>query len=273
MLAAVARWIASSERRTSEPIRIAAGAIGSIASRSKPARTRLASGAACGPSRRATRVNSTAASRLDTRRGQRTSSRRSAAVSASTAISLTSAEESRYATVELLLATRRRVTRPRTALQIQSRRRRSPRPEAQRLDLKQVAIRRPNDQLGEPMLSQRLRQRRIRSHDRQYVVPALRHRARRPPGFQRRFRRHGHPQHGPLVSQLSLHTQGGLRPGPADQEVDREARPIVVAAGRIAQQRFHSVSIRATGVVTDITQKRPSTALECGRGSHRGAGI
>ena len=78
MLAAVARWIASSERNALDPICIAAGAV---------------------------RLTSIAASKLDTRRGQRMSSRRNAVVSASTTTSLTSADESRYATGELAIVT------------------------------------------------------------------------------------------------------------------------------------------------------------------------
>ncbi len=85
MLAAVARWIASSERSVVAPICAAAGTIGSIASNLNPASTPAATAGACPPRHRATRVTSTVASKLEARSGQRRSSWRSAAVSASIA--------------------------------------------------------------------------------------------------------------------------------------------------------------------------------------------
>ena len=81
MFAAVARWIASSDRSVVPPICAAAGAIGSIASNRNPASTPTATAGACPPRRRAVRVTSTVASKLEARSGQRRSSWRSAAVS------------------------------------------------------------------------------------------------------------------------------------------------------------------------------------------------
>ena len=72
--AAVARWIASSDRSVVAPICAAAGAIGSIASNRKPASTPTATAGAVRPRRRAVRVTSTVASRLEARSGQRRSS-------------------------------------------------------------------------------------------------------------------------------------------------------------------------------------------------------
>jgi hypothetical protein len=71
--------------------------------------------------RRAVRVTSTVASKLEARSGQRCSSWRSAAVSASIAISSTRAEESRYAT-GVLLATLTHVARLRAAFNLECRR-------------------------------------------------------------------------------------------------------------------------------------------------------
>ena len=86
------------------------------------------------------RATSTVASRLEARSGQRRSSCRSAAVSASIAISLTSAEESRYATGELVV-TLTHVARLRAALNLECRRRRRVRAEIERIDREQVALR------------------------------------------------------------------------------------------------------------------------------------
>src|ERR671911_261060 len=119
MLAAVARWIASSERSIVPPIRMAVGAIGSMASR------------------------------LDTRRGQRTSSCRSALVSGSRAISLTSAEESRYATGALLVATLDGVVRLRAALVLEGDRCGRAGPKVQRLDFEEIAVCVAHGQLGQ----------------------------------------------------------------------------------------------------------------------------
>ena len=88
------------------------------------------------------------ASKLEVRSGQRRSSWRSAAVSASIAISLTRAEESRYATGELL-ATLTHVARLRAALNLKRRRRRRVRAEIERIDVEQVALRRAHGQFGD----------------------------------------------------------------------------------------------------------------------------
>ena len=87
------------------------------------------------------------ASKLEARSGQRRSSPRSAAVSASIAISLTRAEESSYATGELI-PTLTHVARRRAALNLERRRRRRVRAEIERIDLEQVALRRVHGQLG-----------------------------------------------------------------------------------------------------------------------------
>lgn len=147
MLAAVARWIASSDRSVVPPICAAAGTIGSIANNRNPASTPTATAGACPPRRRATRVSSTVASKLEARSGQRRSSWRSAAVSASIAISLTRAEESRYAT-GVLLATLKHVARLRAAFSVECRRCRRVRAEIERIDLEQIALRAVNGQLG-----------------------------------------------------------------------------------------------------------------------------
>src|SRR5918996_5279116 len=168
MLAAVARWIASSERSIVPPIRIAIGAIGSMASSCKPASRRGASGAARGPRRRAVRVTSMAASRLDTRRGQRTSSCRSALVSGSRAISLTSAEESRYATGALLVATLDGVVRLRAALVLEGDRCGRAGPKVQRLDFEEIAVCVAHGQLGQRTAVEWGGMRGIRGHRAQY---------------------------------------------------------------------------------------------------------
>ena len=92
-------------------------------------------------------MTSTVASRLEARSGQRRSSWRSAAVSASIAISLTRAEESRYATGELV-ATLTHVAGLRAALNLERRRRRRVRAEIKRIDREQVALRGAHRQLG-----------------------------------------------------------------------------------------------------------------------------
>jgi hypothetical protein len=147
MLSAVARWIASSERSAVPPICAAAGAMGSIASNRSPASTRAARAGACPPRRRAVRATSMLASKLEARSGQRRSSWRNAAVSASIAISLTSAEESRYAIGELL-ATLTHVVRLRAALGCKCRGRRGTRAEVEWVDQEQIALSGPHAQLG-----------------------------------------------------------------------------------------------------------------------------
>ncbi len=85
--------------------------------------------------------------RLEARSGQRRSSWRSAAVSASIAISLTRAEESRYAT-GVLLATLTHVARLWAAFNLECRRCRIVRAEIERFDLEQIALCAVNGQLG-----------------------------------------------------------------------------------------------------------------------------
>ena len=94
-------------------------------------------------------MTSTLASKLEARSGHLPGPGRSAAVSASIAISLTRAEESRYATGELL-ATLTHVARLRAPLNLECRRRRSAGTEIERIDLKQVALRAAHGQLGHP---------------------------------------------------------------------------------------------------------------------------
>ena len=121
------------------PICAAAGTIGSIASNRNPASTPTATAGACPPRRRAVRVISTVARKLEARSGQLRSSRRSAAVSASIAISLTRAEESRYAT-GVLLARLTHVARLWAAFNLECRRCRRVRAEIERIDLEQIAL-------------------------------------------------------------------------------------------------------------------------------------
>jgi hypothetical protein len=87
------------------------------------------------------------ASKLEARSGQRRGSWRSAAVSASIAISLTRAEESRYATGELL-ATLTHVARLWAAFNLECRRCWRVRAEIERIDLEQIALCAVNGQLG-----------------------------------------------------------------------------------------------------------------------------
>ena len=87
------------------------------------------------------------ASRLEARLGQRRNSWRNAAVSASMAISLTRAEESRYVTGELLV-TLTDIVRLRAALGCECRGRRGPRAEVERVDQEQVALSGAHGQLG-----------------------------------------------------------------------------------------------------------------------------
>lgn len=79
------------------------------------------------------RVTSMLASKLEVRSGQRRNSWRNAAVSASIAISLTRAEESRYATGGLLV-TLTDAVRLRAALGCKCRGRRGARAEVERVD-------------------------------------------------------------------------------------------------------------------------------------------
>jgi hypothetical protein len=88
------------------------------------------------------------ASKLEARSGQRRSSWRSAAVSASIAISLTRAEESRYATGVVLLATLTHVARLWAAFCLECRRCRRVRAEIERINLEQIALCAVNGQLG-----------------------------------------------------------------------------------------------------------------------------
>lgn len=87
------------------------------------------------------------ASKLEARSGQRRNSWRNAAVSASIAISFTRAEESRYATGELLV-TLTHVVRLRAALGCECRGRRGARAEVERVDQKQIALSGAHTQLG-----------------------------------------------------------------------------------------------------------------------------
>ena len=103
--------------------------------------------AICGAARRSVRMTSTVASKLEVPSGQRRSSSRRAAVSASSAISLTRAEESRYAT-GVSVATLTHFAGLRAALSLESRRRRRVWPEIERIDLEQVALRGAHGQLG-----------------------------------------------------------------------------------------------------------------------------
>ncbi len=94
------------------------------------------------------RVTSTVASKLEARSGQRRNSWRNAAVSASIAMSLTSAEESRYATGELLV-TLTHVVRLRAALGGECRGRRGARAEVERVDQEQIALSGTHAQLSD----------------------------------------------------------------------------------------------------------------------------
>ena len=87
------------------------------------------------------------AGKLEARSGQRRSSWRSAAVSASIAISLTRAEEFRYAT-GVLFATLAHVARLWAAFCLECRRRRRVRAELERIDREQIALCAVNGQLG-----------------------------------------------------------------------------------------------------------------------------
>jgi len=102
----------------------------------------------------------TVASKLEARSGQRCSSWRSAAVSASIAMSLTRAEESRCASGELV-ATLTYVAGLRASLGLECRRRWGVRAEVERLDLEQVALRATHGQLGH---RETVRGRRLRDH-------------------------------------------------------------------------------------------------------------
>jgi hypothetical protein len=95
----------------------------------------------------AVRVTSMLASKLEARSGQRRNSWRNAAVSASIAISLTRAEESRYATGELLV-TLTDVFRLRAALGCECRAGRGARAEVERVNQEQIALGGAHTQLG-----------------------------------------------------------------------------------------------------------------------------
>jgi hypothetical protein len=108
-----------------------------------PRRSRLA----CPPRRRAVRVTSMVASKLEARSGQRRNSWRNAAVSASIAMSLMRAEESRYTTGELLV-TLTVVVRLRAAVGCECRGRRGARAEVERVEQEQIALSGAHAQLG-----------------------------------------------------------------------------------------------------------------------------
>lgn len=93
------------------------------------------------------RVTAMLASKLEARSGQRGSSWRNATISPSIAISLTRAEESRYATGELTV-TLTHVVRLRAALGCECRGRRGARAEVERVDQEQIALSGARAQLG-----------------------------------------------------------------------------------------------------------------------------